>query len=215
MHGIGQRAHVDLDLSAYSSSKRSCEELLRDALNFHLRLFPLAVCAVVKVGDDFHARFSAKSRTYLYRVVVSPQRPVLRAGRVWHRRLTSHVRSRLGDRGLIERVSTLREHALSLLGEHDFSAFRAAGCQSRSPIKNMHSVDVTHRGDELRFTFCASGFLYRQVRMMVSTLVALGEGRLAGCTIDDFLRAPSSRFARRIMPTLAPAHGLYFVSVDY
>lgn len=232
VHALAQRAHVDLDLSRYSGNesgkeseknndKRPPEILLRDALNHHLRDHLLVVREVVAVSSDFHARFSAKCRSYLYRVVVSPHRPILRESRVWHRLLTRHVQARLGERGLLERLDFLREQSLHMLGSHDFSAFRAAGCQSSTSVKDMRSIDIDLLDDELRFTFCASGFLYRQVRLMVGTLVALGEGRLSESVFRELLSISSSTSAedlrrlRRLVPAPAPSCGLYFAGVEY
>ncbi len=224
VHALAQRAHVDLDLSRFLANeggRRSPEILLRDALNSHLRGHLLTVREVVAVAPDFHARFSAKSRSYLYRVVISPHRPILREGRVWHRPLTSHAMARLGARGLIERLDFLREQSSRMLGSRDFSAFRAAGCQSPSGVKDMRSIDIELFDDELRFTFCASGFLYRQVRLMVGSLVALGEGRLTEEVFDEFLSlSPSTsaenlRRIRRLVPPPAPVCGLYFAEVEY
>ncbi len=224
VHALAQRAHVDLDLSRYSgneSDKRSHETLLRDALNCHLRDYLLVVREVVVVSSDFHARFSAKCRSYLYRVVISAHRPILRESRVWHRLLTRHVQARLGERGLLERLDFLREQSLHMLGSHDFSAFRAAGCQSSTSVKDMRSIDIDLLDDELRFTFCASGFLYRQVRLMVGTLVALGEGRLSESVFRELLSISSSTSAedlrrlRRLVPAPAPSCGLYFAGVEY
>ena len=240
VHALAQRAHVDLDLARYPSSandkrngKRNSnllgnllpETILRDALNAHLREHLIAVREVVVVASDFHARFSALSRSYLYRVVISPHRPILREGRVWHRRLTRHAQARqqarFGKRGLLGKLDFLRELSLQMLGKHDFSAFRAAGCQSPSAVKDMQRIEIELRDDELRFSFCASGFLYRQVRLMVGTLVAIGEGRLGEEVLKELLDLSTSsspedlRRLRRLVPAPAPACGLYFTGVEY
>ncbi len=211
VHALAQRAHLDLDLSRYDT-QRAHEELLRDAVNFHLKPLPVVVLKVQAVSPVFHARFSATSRAYLYRIVVSPARPVFREGHVWHRTANARLLRRWG-KNLEAGLARLRRSVQELLGEHDFSPFRSSACQARSAVKRMYKAEVHHDDDEIRLVFQASGFLYRQVRLMTGTLLAVAEQRLPEDSVRRLLSGksllpPPPRFA-------APAHGLYFAGATY
>jgi tRNA pseudouridine38-40 synthase len=145
------------------------------------------------VGDEFHARFSARGRRYRYLLLNRPQRPGLWQGR-------------LGWFHLPLDLAAMREASLRLLGEHDFSAFRAAECQAKSPIKTLTRAEVRQSGNLLIFDFEASAFLHHMVRNLVGTLVYIGKGAQSPAWIDELLQM---RDRTRAAPTFSP-DGLYF-----
>jgi tRNA pseudouridine38-40 synthase len=145
------------------------------------------------VGDEFHARFSARGRRYRYLLLNRPQRVGLWQGRVgWYH-------------GPLE-VSVMQDAAARLLGEHDFSAFRAAGCQAKTPVKTLWRADLRQQGSLLVFDFEASAFLHHMVRNMVGTLVHIGKGMQAPGWVDELLQMKDRKLAA---PTFSP-DGLYF-----
>lgn len=150
------------------------------------------------VAEDFHARFSATGRHYRYLLLNRPVRPALLRGRVgWFARPLD--------------LQLIRAAAVQLLGEHDFSTFRAAECQARSPVKVLHRLEVAQHGDCLVFELHASAFLQHMVRNIVGALVCVGAGRQPPEWLGELLAA---RDRRRGAPTFA-ADGLYFAGVDY
>ncbi len=145
------------------------------------------------VSDDFHARFSARGRRYRYLLLNRPQRPGLWQGRVgWYH--------------LPLELSAMRTAAAHLLGEHDFSAFRAAECQAKSPIKTLWRADVRQIGQVIVFDFEASAFLHHMVRNLVGSLVYIGKGERTPEWMGELL---ADRDRRRAAPTFSP-DGLYF-----
>lgn len=145
------------------------------------------------VGQDFHARFSARGRRYRYLLLNRPQRPGLWHGRVgWFH-------------GPLD-LAAMQDACGRLPGEHDFSAFRAAGCQARSPVKTMTQATVRQCGALVVFDFAASAFLHHMVRNLVGTLVCIGKGGQSAGWVDELLTMRDRRLAA---PTFAP-DGLYF-----
>ena len=196
VHATGQVAHVDFPRD-WPAMK------LMDALNAHLKHSPagpqpIAVLAVEIVGDDFDARFSAKARHYLYRIVDRRAPLALDRHRAWH------VRTRLD-------VAAMDSAAKRLLGTHDFTTFRAARCQSKSPLKTLDRLDVTRDGDTVEIRASARSFLHNQVRSMVGSLKLVGDG---SWTADDLARALAAADRTACGP-VAPAAGLALVRVDY
>ena len=150
------------------------------------------------VGPEFHARFSALSRRYRYLIANTPVRPALMAGQLaWERRLLDH--------------QLMHAEAQSLLGEQDFSAFRAAACQSSTPMRNVQAVSVARRGDLLVVDIRANAFLHHMVRNIVGSLIAVGAGRAAPGWLPALLAARD----RTQAADTAPAAGLYLVEVEY
>jgi tRNA pseudouridine38-40 synthase len=191
VHAWGQVAHFDL-------VREAAADTVRDALNFHLKPAPVAVLKAEAVGADFHARFSAKARLYLYRIVNRRAPLAIERGRAWL------VWGPL-DAG------AMHEAAQLLVGHHDFSSFRASLCQADSPMKTLDVLDVTRSGDEVRVAARARSFLHHQVRNMVGTLKLVGEGKW---TKDDVAHALAARHRSAAGPT-APAEGLYLTEVWY
>ncbi len=191
VHALGQVAHVDLvrDWPA---------DIVREALNAHLRPDPVVVMAAARVAGGFDARFSAIGRHYLYRILNRRPPPALDRNRVWH------VVRPLD-------VGAMHEAAQALVGQHDFTTFRSAQCQAKSPVKTLDRLDVTKAGEEVHINASARSFLHNQVRSMAGTLKHVGEGRwLPG----DLAKALAAR-DRSACGTVAPPQGLYLVRVDY
>src|SRR5262249_55845179 len=153
----GQVAHLDL-------SRETRPDTLRDAVNAHLRPHPIAVIAADAVPEDFHARFSATARHYRYVILNRRAPPALERGHVWH------VVQPLD-------AAAMSEAAAVLLGKHDFTTFRAAECQAKSPVKTLDRLAVTKDGDRLVIGVSARSFLHHQVRSMVGSLKLVGLGR--------------------------------------
>jgi tRNA pseudouridine38-40 synthase len=191
VHATGQVAHVDI-------AKATRPDVVRDALNFHLRPHPVAVVAAEVAPPDFHARFSATGRRYVYRVVNRRAPLALDAGRAW---LVSVPLD----------AAAMAAGAQRLLGRHDFTSFRSAACQAASPLKTLDRLDVTRAGEEIRVEAAARSFLHNQVRIMVGTLKLVGEGKW---TADDVAAALAARGRERGGPT-APPEGLYLAEVRY
>jgi len=191
VHALGQVAHVDL-------AKDWDPDTVRDALTAHLRPHPVAVLAAEIVPDTFDARFSARARHYLYRIVNRRTDLALERGRAWR------LPRRLDE-------SAMAAAARHLIGRHDFTTFRHVDCQAKSPVKTLDRLDVARDGEEVRIMASARSFLHSQVRSMVGSLVYVGEGRWSA---DDLAAARDAR-DRSACAMVAPSQGLYLVRVDY
>lgn len=190
VHATGQVVHFDAQVQR---SERSW--LL--GINSNLPA-DIAVRWVRPVAADFHARHSAVARTYEYLVWCAPVRPALARHRVWWVREPLDLSAMVGG-------------AATLLGEHDFSSFRGAGCQARSPVRRLHELAVHGLPGGLRVVARASGFLHHMVRNLVGALVAVGAGERAPGDLARLLAARD----RRLAPPTAPAAGLYLAAVEY
>ncbi len=189
VHALGMCAHFDLP------DARDASTVMR-ALNFYLAEKPVAVLKCDIVADDFNARFDCVARHYKY-VVLNRRAPaVLDKNRVWW------VPRELD-------LNAMKNAAMRLIGEHDFTSFRATQCQAKSPMKTLDVCRITKSGDAVVFEFSARSFLHHQVRNIVGTLVEIGLGK--PYDIDEIFAAARRSAAG---PT-APAAGLYFVSCDY
>jgi tRNA pseudouridine38-40 synthase len=191
VHARGQVAHVDLE-------RQWDTRILRNAINAHLRPHPVSVLAIEMVGQDFHARFSATRRSYLYRIANRPAPLALERGRAWwHPATLDHA--------------AMHEAAKALIGKHDFTTFRAASCQAQSPVKTLDRIDIGRHGDMIDVTVEARSFLHHQVRSMVGSLKLVGEGKWR---IEDIRDALLACDRTRCGP-VAPPTGLYLMRVDY
>jgi tRNA pseudouridine38-40 synthase len=191
VHALGQVAHIDL-------AKEWDGETVREAINFHLRPQPVAVLTAERAAPDFDARFSAVRRHYLYRIVNRRADLTLDQNRAWR------VARPLD-------AEAMHAAARRLIGRHDFTTFRAAECQAKSPVKTLDRLDVARAAEEIRITASARSFLQHQVRSMVGSLVHVGEGKW---TADDLASALAAR-DRTACGQVAPPQGLYLVQVDY
>ncbi|MEM7225724.1 MAG: tRNA pseudouridine(38-40) synthase TruA [Pseudomonadota bacterium] len=191
VHALGQVAHLDL------AQARPADRLMA-ALNQHLKPAPIAVLAADAVDDAFHARFTATERRYLYRIVNRRAPLTLDRGRAWF------VPKALD-------AEAMNAAAQVLVGQHDFSSFRAAECQAPSPVKTLDALSVARAGDEVRVVARARSFLHRQVRNMVGSLQMVGCGKWSAIQLAEVLRAKD----RRLAGPAAPADGLYLTEVRY
>ncbi|MCP1170475.1 tRNA pseudouridine(38-40) synthase TruA [Limimaricola litoreus] len=195
VHGLGQVAHCDLhkDWDPFR---------LSEALNYHLKPAPVAITACALVGGDFHARFSATWRLYLFRLV-------MRRAPLTH------------DKGLAWQVphpldaDAMQAGADRLIGRHDFTTFRSSICQANSPLRTLDRLEVERvegaSGPEIRFHVKARAFLHNQVRSFVGTLERVGAG---AWTPDDVTAALEARDRAACGP-VCPPHGLYLAGVGY
>jgi tRNA pseudouridine38-40 synthase len=191
VHALGQVAHVDL-------AKDWDTDTVRDGMNAHLRPHPVAVLSAEKAADDFDARFSAIKRHYLYRILNRRADLALERSRVWR------VARPLDEQ-------KMHEAAQHLIGNHDFTTFRAAECQAKSPVKTLDVLRVTRDGHEIRIEASARSFLHHQVRSIVGSLAQVGEGRWSPSGMKRALEAKD----RSACGPVAPPEGLYLVRVDY
>jgi tRNA pseudouridine38-40 synthase len=191
VHALGQVAHFDLQ------TERDTDTVC-DALNAHLRPHPVAIVAAEKVPPAFEARFSAIRRHYLYRIVNRRADLALMRNRAWRC-------ARLLD------AAAMHAAAQHLVGNHDFTTFRAADCQAKSPVKTLDRLNVERSGDDICIVAVARSFLQHQVRSMVGSLVQVGEGKWRA---DDLARVLAARDRSACGP-VAPPEGLYLVRVDY
>ncbi len=191
VHALGQVAHFDL------GAARTADEVF-GALNHHLKPAAIAVLAAEAVEDDFHARFSAHGRRYLYRIVNRHAPLTLDAGRAWWTPAALDAEA-------------MDEAAQGLVGRHDFTSFRASQCQAQRPVKTLDALSVTRTRDDIEIMASARSFLHHQVRNMVGSLVLVGEGKWSG---DDLAAALAARDRKAAGPC-APAEGLYLVAVSY
>ncbi|MDR1235729.1 MAG: tRNA pseudouridine(38-40) synthase TruA, partial [Holosporaceae bacterium] len=191
VHAVAQVAHFDTerDLDCFR---------IKECMNAHMKNVAAGVLSVEKVSRDFDARFSAKERSYLYKILNRRTKPCIDANRVWH---------------VIPHADEEKMHSAAqcLVGKHDFSAFRAAGCQSGSPLKTVNSVTVEREGDLITLKISARSFLYHQVRNIVGSLFFVGCGKWSE---QDFLEIFKNRDRTAAGPT-APARGLYFLGAKY
>lgn len=191
VHATGQVIHMDLEQDWRPA-------VVRDALNAYLMPQPISILEAKKVADDFHARFSATGRRYLYRILNRRSPPAIDQGRVWH------VRRPID-------VEAMNEAAQVLVGHHDFTTFRDMQCQSRSPLKTLDVARVWREGQEVHLVFEARSFLHRQVRSMTGSLCQVGIGRWTAQDIRALLEARD----RQACGPVAPADGLYLTGVGY
>jgi tRNA pseudouridine38-40 synthase len=191
VHAAGQVAMLELP-GDWAPDK------LRDALNFHLKPHPVVVLRAAVAPEGWHPRFAALRRRYRYLILNRRPRPALLAGRVWH-----------VERPLDE--AAMAAAAAALLGRHDFSSFRAAACQAKSPLRTLDRLEVAREADLVSIEAEARSFLHHQVRNMVGTLKLVGEGAWQAARVAEALAARDRRAAG---PT-APPEGLCFMGVEY
>lgn len=191
VHALGQVAHIDLAADIR-------EDKLRDAMNFHLADEPVTVLSAEKMPDDWHARFDAIERRYLYRLIDRRMKLSLDRGRVW--RLPVRLDA-----------EAMQAAAQVLIGQHDFSTFRDTQCQAKSPVKTIDEITVLRAGAEVHCHFRARSFLHKQVRSIVGSLAEIGMGKWDIADMEDALAAKD----RTACGPVAPPDGLYLMSVKY
>lgn len=191
VHALAMVAHADFDKALDAHS-------VRDGLNHHLKPDPIVVLAAEPVSDDFHARFSAIKRGYVYRII--DRRPPLALDRGFAWRV-----SRKLD------VAAMHEAAQHVIGQHDFTTFRDSQCQADNPVRSIDKISVRREGKDVVLTVEAISFLHRQIRSITGSLVEVGVGKWSP---DDFKAALEAADRTRCGP-VAPADGLYLAFVDY
>ncbi len=191
VHALAQVAHVDL-------VKDLRTDKVRDAINFHLGEHPVSILSAELVDEDFNARFSAVEREYLYRILPRRPRLALDRGRVWR------VPYKLDH-------EAMHAAAQSLVGQHDFTTFRASECQANSPVRTLDEVTVSRAADEVHIKVRARSFLHKQVRSITGTLNEVGRGNWTANDVRDVLEARD----RTACGPVAPPEGLYLTRVKY
>jgi tRNA pseudouridine38-40 synthase len=191
VHAFGQVAHFDMTKQMPSSK-------VLGAINYHIRPNKIAVIDCEEVTEDFHARFGAKKRYYVYRIINRREPLALEAGRAWFVPVELDVKK-------------MRQAAAYFIGQHDFTSFRASQCQSNSPIKTIDELRIEQNEDLIEIYVSAKSFLHHMVRNMTGALKFVGECRWEAEKIPQTLEACD----RSAGAVTAPAHGLYFIKVDY
>ena len=191
VHATGQVCHVDLEKATDAGT-------VRDAINFHVRPYTVSVLQAEEVDEDFHARFSATQRVYLYKLTNRRGPLAIGRGLSWH---------------IVNDLDTDAMHTAAqfLLGKHDFSTFRAARCQADSPQRTLDLLNVVRDGETILVHAGARSFLYHQVRNMVGTLKLVGEGKWSPQDVADALAATD----RSAGGPTAPPEGLYLTEISY
>lgn len=199
VHARGQIAHVDFD-----EFKKPMEpfEIVK-AINAHLRPQPITILKAEIVDDDFHARFAAKNKLYVYRIINRQSFLTFDQDLAWH------IKRPLD-------AAAMHEAAQCLLGQHDFSTFRDSECQAKNPVRTLDRLDVqyfqTSEGSqEILIEAEAMSFLHHMVRNIVGTLTLVGEGKWSSQDVTNALQAED----RKAGGPTAPADGLYLVRIDY
>ncbi len=191
VHATGQVIHLDL-------SKQWDSFRIAQAMNFHLKPDSVVITGHQQVPDHFEARFSALSRHYEFLILNRKARPTIMRDRVWH---VPHALD----------ADKMHKAAQLILGQHDFTTFRASMCQANSPIRTLDRLDVERRGDMIHIFASARSFLHSQVRSMVGSLVEVGRDRW---TPQQF-RAALDAADRKACGPVSPPDGLYLIGVDF
>lgn len=191
VHALGQVAHFDL-------VKYIDPYKVMQSINHFVRPYHVGIVDCSTVDQDFHARFSAKHRHYVYRIINRSGQVVIDLNRAWW------IRQQLD-------VDMMNEAAVHLIGHHDFSSFRSKFCQAQSPVKTLSKLIVTQRDEEIRFYFSAQSFLHNMVRNIVGSIVLVGRQIWSPDTIKEVLEVRK----REAAGSKAPACGLYLTKVDY
>lgn len=192
VHAFAQVAHFDLISDKFSDFQ------ITKAINFYLKNEDIIILSCEEVPIEFNARFSAIKRYYQYQILQRSSPSVIDKNRVWH------IRKELD-------ISLMQKAADLLIGKHDFSSFRAAECQAKSPIKTIESIHIDKKDDKIIIGISARSFLHHMVRNIVGTLKLIGHKEM---TLEKFQEGFVAK-NRELMGPTAPACGLYFMKVDY
>ena len=195
VHALNQVAHFDLN-------KKIKLDSIRDGLNFYIKNLykknKVSILKCKKVKKNFNARFDAKERTYLYKILDRKSPPTLQNKRVWH------VKKKLNDK-LMKKAAKLLE------GKHDFTSFRSTECQSKSPVKTINSIKIYRKSSEIEIWIKAKSFLHNQVRIIAGTLFMIGKDKINKKDLEKIIKLKKRGSAGQT----APAHGLFLYSVKY
>ena len=191
VHALAQIAHFDL-------KKKIEKKKLLPGINHNIKNKSVTILQINKINKEFHARFSAKKRTYQY-IIINRQSPLtLQKNKAWH------IRRKLD-------VKVMKKGAKLLLGTHDFSTFRSSSCGAKSPIKTMEKITIRKNKDKIILKFTSKSFLQHQVRSMVGCIKYLGDGKW---NIDEFNASFKSKNRLKCAPP-APAYGLFLAKIKY
>ena len=192
VHAREQSAHFK------TKNKINKIDIFVNSVNFFLKKYPVSILNIQKRSNNFHARHSAKERTYKYFIINRPSTLAIDKNKAWH------IKKKLDMKLMIKGAEILK-------GTHNFSTFRAANCQAKSPIKTLKKPLITKNKNKIVFTFQSKSFLQQQVRSMVGSLKYLGEGKW---DLKEFKKVFLSKKRSMCAPP-APPHGLYLVKVRY
>jgi tRNA pseudouridine38-40 synthase len=190
--------HAEGQVAQLALTRELAPERLREALNFHMKPHPLVVVRAALAPEGWNARFSAVQRGYRFRILNRRARPALEAGRVWHVPVPLDA-------------AAMHAAAQGLLGRHDFSAYRAAACQAKTPVRTLERLDVMRHGEEVVILAEARSFLHHQIRNLAGTLLEVGLGKRG---VEWPRRVLESRDRTQAGQT-APPEGLTFLFVRY
>ena len=190
--------HAEAQVAQLSLQSPLPANRLREALNYYMKPHPVAVLSAAPAPEGWNARFSAVGRAYRYRILNRRARPALLAGRVWHVHATLDA-------------DAMHAAAQILIGRHDFTSFRAAACQAKSPLRTLDRLDVRRDGDVIEIVAGARSFLHHQVRNMVGTLKLVGDGHWTAARVAAALAARD----RSVAGPTAPSEGLCLIGVRY
>ena len=201
VYGAGRTdagVHAKEQVAHFETSKDINLKNIRDGLNQHLRKLPIAILSAEIVDENFNARFSAKLRSYQYKIVNRRSPLTFEKNLAW---------------GIFKilNIQDMKEAAKLFIGKHDFNAFRSIDCQSTSSIKTINDCNIQEIDDYILINVSARSFLHSQVRIIVGTLVEVGKGRIKVQEIKEIINCKKRN---RAGPT-APAHGLYLIKVEY
>ena len=200
VYGAGRTdagVHAYGQVASFAISKKISTDVIRDGLNQHLRPLMISVLKAEEVENDFHARFSAKKRWYVYKIINRRSPLTIEANRAWcvHKILDT---------------KKMQNESASFLGKHDLNAFRSAHCQSKSSIRTIDDIIINIKNEIIFIEVVAKSFLHSQVRIMVGTLVDIAKGNI-NRSILDIINSKN----REVAGQTAPANGLYLKKIDY
>ena len=200
VYGAGRTdagVHAYGQVASFAISKKISTDVIRDGLNQHLRPLMISVLKAEEVENDFHARFSAKKRWYVYKIINRRSPLTIDANRAWcvHKILDT---------------KKMQNESASFLGKHDLNAFRSAHCQSKSSIRTIDDIIINIKNESIFIEVVAKSFLHSQVRIMVGTLVDIAKGNI-NRSILDIINTKN----REVAGQTAPANGLYLKKIGY
>ena len=200
VYGAGRTdagVHAYGQVASFVISKKISTDVIRDGLNQHLRPLMISVLKAEEVDNDFHARFSAKKRWYVYKIINRRSPLTIEANRAWcvHKILDT---------------KKLQNESASFLGKHDLNAFRSAHCQSKSSIRTIDDIIINIKNESIFIEVVAKSFLHSQVRIMVGTLVDIAKGNI-NTSILEIINSKN----REVAGQTAPANGLYLKKIAY
>ena len=195
VHALNQVAHFDI-------IKKIKTDALRDGLNSHIKnlykKYKVSVLECKKVKKNFNARFDAKERTYLYKILDRRSPPAIQNKKIWH------VKKKLDEK-------LMKKAAKVLVGKHDFTTFRSTDCQAKSPIKTINSIKIIRKSSKIEIWIKAKSFLHNQVRIITGTLMMVGKGKWKKEDVERMLKAKKRGSAGQT----APSWGLFLYSIKY